>query len=107
MDIFKNLKTFLGPYCKRAHINLFKFSASGFHNFNFRVKFYSSDPTSLKEEITRYLFFLQLKRDLLVGLLPCPYDIAVQMAAYTLQCKYLGTITLELVFSLVKIFTVW
>ena len=105
MDILKNLKTFLGPYCKRAN-NIF-FSASGFHNFNFRVKFYSSDPTSLKEEITRYLFFLQLKRDLLVGVLPCPYDIAVQMAAYTLQCKYLGTTTLELVFSLVKIFTVW
>ena len=52
------------------------------------MKFYASDPTALKEEITRYQFFLQIKRDLLVGTLACPYDIAVQMAAYTLQCEY-------------------
>ena len=63
-------------------------SASGFHSFNFRVKFYASDPTALKEEITRYQFFLQVKRDLLLGTLSCPYDVAVQMAAYTLQCKF-------------------
>jgi hypothetical protein len=67
---------------------IFISSASGFHCFNFRVKFYASDPTALKEEITRYQFFLQIKRDLLVGTLTCPYDVAVKMAAYTLQCKY-------------------
>uniref|UniRef100_A0A8D2MUA0 FERM domain-containing protein n=1 Tax=Zonotrichia albicollis TaxID=44394 RepID=A0A8D2MUA0_ZONAL len=30
----------------------------------FRVKFYPTDPAALKEEITRYLVFLQIKRDL-------------------------------------------
>uniref|UniRef100_A0A673XM56 Erythrocyte membrane protein band 4.1 like 5 n=1 Tax=Salmo trutta TaxID=8032 RepID=A0A673XM56_SALTR len=32
-----------------------------------RVKFYSSEPNNLHEEVTRYLFVLQLKQDLLSG----------------------------------------
>ncbi|CAJ0967432.1 unnamed protein product [Ranitomeya imitator] len=52
-----------------------------------RVKFYSSEPNNLREELTRYLFVLQLKQDILSGKLECPFDTAVQLAAYTLQGK--------------------
>ncbi|CAN2389111.1 cell attachment to substrate [Pristimantis euphronides] len=50
-----------------------------------RVKFYSSEPNNLREELTRYLFVLQLKQDILSGKLECPFDTAVQLAAYVLQ----------------------
>ena len=61
---------------------------SGYHQFAFRVKFYSSDPAAnLKEELTRYQLFLQLKRDVLGGSLPAPYQEAVRMAALALQCE--------------------
>ncbi|KAB0398673.1 hypothetical protein E2I00_013128 [Balaenoptera physalus] len=50
-----------------------------------RVKFYSSEPNNLREERTRYLFVLQLKQDILSGKLECPFDTAVQLAAYNLQ----------------------
>ena len=33
----------------------------------FRVKFYVPDPGHLQEELTRYLFYLQIKHDLLTG----------------------------------------
>uniref|UniRef100_A0A8C3HIV6 Band 4.1-like protein 5 n=1 Tax=Chrysemys picta bellii TaxID=8478 RepID=A0A8C3HIV6_CHRPI len=52
-----------------------------------RVKFYSSEPNNLREELTRYLFVLQLKQDILSGKLECPFDTAVQLAAYTLQAE--------------------
>eukprot|EP00069_Balaena_mysticetus_P000746 bmy_14894T0 len=52
-----------------------------------RVKFYSSEPNNLREERTRYLFVLQLKQDILSGKLECPFDTAVQLAAYNLQGK--------------------
>lgn len=52
-----------------------------------RVKFYSSEPNNLHEELTRYLFVLQLKQDLLSGKLECPFDTAVQLAAFSLQAE--------------------
>ncbi|XP_006868792.1 PREDICTED: band 4.1-like protein 5 isoform X2 [Chrysochloris asiatica] len=52
-----------------------------------RVKFYSSEPNNLREELTRYLFVLQLKQDILSGKLECPFDTAVQLAAYNLQVE--------------------
>ncbi|XP_054430984.1 band 4.1-like protein 5 isoform X1 [Pteronotus mesoamericanus] len=54
---------------------------------HFRVKFYSSEPNNLREELTRYLFVLQLKQDILSGKLDCPFDTAVQLAAYNLQAE--------------------
>lgn len=33
----------------------------------FRVKFYVPDPGHLQEELTRYLFYLQIKHDVLTG----------------------------------------
>uniref|UniRef100_A0A8D0WGF2 Erythrocyte membrane protein band 4.1 like 5 n=1 Tax=Sus scrofa TaxID=9823 RepID=A0A8D0WGF2_PIG len=52
-----------------------------------RVKFYSSEPNNLREELTRYLFVLQLKQDILSGKLDCPFETAVQLAAYNLQAE--------------------
>ncbi|XP_036742448.2 band 4.1-like protein 5 isoform X1 [Manis pentadactyla] len=52
-----------------------------------RVKFYSSEPNNLREELTRYLFVLQLKQDILSGKLDCPFGTAVQLAAFTLQAE--------------------
>ncbi|XP_066541735.1 FERM domain-containing protein 5 isoform X2 [Hoplias malabaricus] len=52
-----------------------------------RVKFYPPDPAALKEEITRYLVFLQLKRDLYHGRLLCKTSDAAVLAAYILQAE--------------------
>ncbi|XP_078119411.1 band 4.1-like protein 5 isoform X1 [Sander vitreus] len=52
-----------------------------------RVKFYSSEPNNLHEELTRYLFVLQLKQDILSGKLECPFDTAVELAAFSIQAE--------------------
>ena len=52
------------------------------------MKFYAADPCRLVEEITRYQFFLQVKQDVLQGRLPVTQDLAVELAALSLQCKY-------------------
>lgn len=59
------------------------------YTFRLKVKFYSSEPNTLREELTRYLFFLQLKHDLLEGRLDCPDDKATELCALALQCKYI------------------
>ncbi|OPJ86444.1 band 4.1-like protein 4A [Patagioenas fasciata monilis] len=53
----------------------------------FGIKFYAEDPCKLKEEITRYQFFLQVKQDVLQGRLPCPIDTAAQLGAYIIQSE--------------------
>ncbi|XP_067885929.1 band 4.1-like protein 4 isoform X3 [Heterodontus francisci] len=53
----------------------------------FGVKFYAEDPCKLKEEITRYQFFLQVKQDVLHGRLPCSLNIAAQLGAYAIQSE--------------------
>uniref|UniRef100_A0A2I3GJ33 Band 4.1-like protein 4A n=1 Tax=Nomascus leucogenys TaxID=61853 RepID=A0A2I3GJ33_NOMLE len=53
----------------------------------FGIKFYAEDPCKLKEEITRYQFFLQVKQDVLQGRLPCPINIAAQLGAYAIQSE--------------------
>ncbi|XP_058022106.1 band 4.1-like protein 4A [Ahaetulla prasina] len=53
----------------------------------FGVKYYAEDPCKLKEEITRYQFFLQVKQDVLQGRLPCPVNIAAQLGAYAIQAE--------------------
>ncbi|KAA0723296.1 FERM domain-containing protein 5 [Triplophysa tibetana] len=52
-----------------------------------RVKFYPPDPAALKEEITRYLVFLQMKRDLYHGRLLCKSSDAATLAAFILQAE--------------------
>ncbi|CAG2171981.1 unnamed protein product, partial [Oppiella nova] len=53
----------------------------------FNVKFYASDPCKLLEEITRYQFFLQIKRDILQSRLPVPFDLAAELLAYVVQSE--------------------
>ncbi|XP_026283873.1 FERM domain-containing protein 5 isoform X1 [Frankliniella occidentalis] len=53
--------------------------------FSFRVKFYPPDPFRLKEEISRYQVYLQLRRDLLHGRLYCTSNEAALLAAYVVQ----------------------
>uniref|UniRef100_A0A9L0S7D3 Band 4.1-like protein 4A n=1 Tax=Equus caballus TaxID=9796 RepID=A0A9L0S7D3_HORSE len=53
----------------------------------FGIKFYAEDPCNLKEEITRYQFFLQVKQDVLQGRLPCPVNVAAQLGAYAIQSE--------------------
>ena len=51
--------------------------------FHFRVKFYTSEPINLGEELTRYQFFLQLKQDILQGKMPCPGEKAIKVRFFT------------------------
>lgn len=53
--------------------------------FSFRLKFYPPDPFRVKEEITRYQIFLQLKRDLLHGRLYCGTNEAAMLMALIIQ----------------------
>lgn len=57
------------------------------YTFRFKVKFFSSEPNNLHEEITKYMFFLQLKTDIYNGKLDCPFDTVVELAALALTCK--------------------
>ena len=53
-----------------------------------RVKFYSSEPNSLKDEYVRYLFFLQIKDDILTGRLPCSDETLAVLASLALQSEF-------------------
>uniref|UniRef100_T1JFR0 Moesin/ezrin/radixin homolog 1 n=1 Tax=Strigamia maritima TaxID=126957 RepID=T1JFR0_STRMM len=55
--------------------------------FCFRVKFYPPDPYRLREEITKYQIFLQLRRDLLHGRLYCSFNDSALLAAYIVQSE--------------------
>ncbi|XP_072940492.1 uncharacterized protein Dpy-30L2 [Epargyreus clarus] len=57
------------------------------YTLRLKVKFYSSEPNNLREELTRYQFFLQLKRDILESKLECPHTTAVELAALALQSE--------------------
>eukprot|EP00105_Crassostrea_gigas_P016564 XP_011433995.1 PREDICTED: serine/arginine repetitive matrix protein 1-like isoform X3 [Crassostrea gigas] len=62
-------------------------SCSQPYTFYFGVKFYPPDPCKLKEEITRYQFFLQIKRDILQGRLPITFDEAAELFAFAVQAE--------------------
>ncbi|CAF1260894.1 unnamed protein product [Adineta steineri] len=55
--------------------------------FSFCVKFYTPDPGQLEEEFTRYLFALQIKRDLNLGTLLCSDNTAALLASYIVQAE--------------------
>ncbi|CAK8696681.1 unnamed protein product [Clavelina lepadiformis] len=54
---------------------------------HFGVKFYAVDPCALKEEVTRYQFFLQLKNDIFSGRLPCSWKKAAEVSSLALQSE--------------------
>ncbi|KAG5892962.1 hypothetical protein JTB14_015008 [Gonioctena quinquepunctata] len=53
----------------------------------FCVKFYTPDPCQLEEEYTRYLFCLQVKRDLSQGYMQCNENTSALMASYIVQAE--------------------
>ncbi|EEB14590.1 Radixin, putative [Pediculus humanus corporis] len=57
------------------------------YTLRLKVKFYSSEPNMLREELTRYQFFLQLKIDIFEGKLECPDQTAIQLSALALQSE--------------------
>ncbi|XP_053083409.1 FERM, ARHGEF and pleckstrin domain-containing protein 2 isoform X1 [Pangasianodon hypophthalmus] len=55
--------------------------------FRLSVKFFPPDPGQLQEEFTRYLFSLQMKRDLMEGLLNCSENTAALLASHLVQSE--------------------
>ncbi|KAI9555617.1 hypothetical protein GHT06_018132 [Daphnia sinensis] len=60
---------------------------TGSQTLYFAVKFYAVDPCKLVEELTRYQFFLQVKKDILQGRLPVTTELAAELAALALQSE--------------------
>ncbi|CAC5369552.1 FARP2 [Mytilus coruscus] len=60
---------------------------------DFCVKFYTPDP-GLLDEFTRYLFALQVKKDLSVGQMVCSENTAALLASYIVQAE-LGDYIIE------------
>ena len=57
--------------------------------FKLRVKFYPEDVSEeLIQDVTRRLFFMQVKEDILGGEIYCPPESAVLLASYAVQAKY-------------------
>lgn len=54
-------------------------------SLSLRFRFYPRDYTALKEDVTRYQLFVQLRRDLLHGRLYCPQQTCITLAALILQ----------------------
>jgi hypothetical protein len=63
-------------------------SIKGTLEFYFVVKFYPEDITNeLIQDITKHLFYLQVKQDILNMDIYCPPDTAAHLASLTLQAK--------------------
>lgn len=57
--------------------------------FKLRVKFYPEDVAEeLIQDVTRKLFFLQVKEDIQGDDVYCPPETAVLLASYAVQAKY-------------------
>lgn len=54
----------------------------------FRLKFYVSEPAKLIDEYTRYLVYLQLRKDLLDGRLPCNEELAAILGSFAVQAEF-------------------
>eukprot|EP00794_Sanderia_malayensis_P017362 gene17361-19097_t len=54
----------------------------------FKVHFFASDCKTLKQEITRYLYYLQLKNDIIEERLKCKDDIAFKLASFAVQSEF-------------------
>lgn len=55
--------------------------------FRLSVKFFPPDPGQLQEEYTRYLFSLQIKRDLMEGRLICSENTGALLASHLVQSE--------------------
>ncbi|KAJ3598688.1 hypothetical protein NHX12_002193, partial [Muraenolepis orangiensis] len=57
------------------------------YQFTFSVKFYPHDPALLTEDLTRYYLCLQLRKDIMSGLLPCSFVTLSLLGSYTAQSE--------------------
>ncbi|XP_034737040.1 FERM, ARHGEF and pleckstrin domain-containing protein 2 isoform X4 [Etheostoma cragini] len=55
--------------------------------FRLSVKFFPPDPGQLQEEYTRYLFSLQMKRDMMEGMLICTENTGALLASHLIQSE--------------------
>ncbi|KAG8199813.1 hypothetical protein JTE90_000904 [Oedothorax gibbosus] len=70
----------LKPLCSQT--------SSSFPTMYLCVKFYTPDPVQLEDEFTRYLFGLQVKKDLANGFLQCNENTAAVMVSYIVQADF-------------------
>uniref|UniRef100_A0A8D0Y852 FERM domain-containing protein n=1 Tax=Sus scrofa TaxID=9823 RepID=A0A8D0Y852_PIG len=66
---------------------LYDVSAHPPYTMCFRVKFYPHEPLKIKEELTRYLLYLQIKRDIFHGRLLCSFSDAAYLGACIVQAE--------------------
>ncbi|KAK7886655.1 hypothetical protein WMY93_026276 [Mugilogobius chulae] len=64
-----------------------KQATGGIYEFTFNVKFYPPDPAQLTEDLTRYCLCLQLRKDILRGVLPCSFVTLSLLGSYTAQSE--------------------
>ncbi|KAM3614095.1 uncharacterized protein V6R79_010151 [Siganus canaliculatus] len=57
------------------------------YEFSFSVKFYPPDPAQLSEDLTRYFLCLQLRKDILRGVLPCSFVTLSLLGSYVAQSE--------------------
>ncbi|XP_028280977.1 uncharacterized protein LOC114448296 isoform X4 [Parambassis ranga] len=57
------------------------------YEFAFSVKFYPPDPAQLTEDLTRYFLCLQLRKDIMRGVLPCSFVTLSLLGSYTAQSE--------------------
>ncbi|XP_061572601.1 uncharacterized protein LOC133429235 isoform X5 [Cololabis saira] len=57
------------------------------YEFTFNVKFYPPDPAQLTEDLTRYFLCLQLRKDIMRGVLPCSFVTLSLLGSYTAQSE--------------------
>uniref|UniRef100_A0A1A8PE38 Protein 4.1 n=1 Tax=Nothobranchius rachovii TaxID=451742 RepID=A0A1A8PE38_9TELE len=57
------------------------------YEFTFSVKFYPPDPAQLTEDLTRYFLCLQLRKDIMQGILPCSFVTLSLLGSYTVQSE--------------------
>ena len=62
-------------------------SSSSSINLFFAVRFYVSDPAKLAEEVTRYQFYRQLRRDVAQGRISVSRELAAQLGSFILQAE--------------------
>ncbi|XP_053287728.1 uncharacterized protein LOC128448899 isoform X3 [Pleuronectes platessa] len=55
------------------------------YEFTFNVKFYPPDPAQLTEDLTRYFLCLQLRKDIMRGILPCSFVTLSLLGSYAAQ----------------------
>ncbi|CAK6960487.1 uncharacterized protein LOC128367095 [Scomber scombrus] len=57
------------------------------YEFTFNMKFYPPDPAQLTEDLTRYFLCLQLRNDIMRGVLPCSFVTLSLLGSYTAQSE--------------------